>query len=49
MLTNSASSQLAVFHRYLSATGQYFNNHTFYNNNDLLEKYSGTKNCIYKD
>ena len=30
MLRNIASCQLAVLHRYFSATGQQFNNHTNY-------------------
>ena len=29
MLINIASRQLAVLHRYFSATGQYLNNHTY--------------------
>ena len=29
MLINIASRQLAVLHRYFSATGKYFNNHTY--------------------
>ena len=30
MMINIASRQLAVIHRYFSATGQQFNNHTNY-------------------